>query len=944
MNKMLFISTFLLSALSAHECHYTIDMNLDIDKGLLTANAIISSDHPTLKLLHSKANISEIKNASLNIDGVQPSLQVTDVTKPVEITFTHNFRPISGDAIILESWYPKIDIMCKYETITPTSDLTTIVEATSSRQIGDKTHFIFDHPLDNLNLVASKKYVYSEYTDKNGIHLSTYFYPNDQHLSKTYLTKTQHYFSLYKDMFGFVPFKTFRVVETPFPAGYSMPTFTLIGQQIIGKDFVLESSLGHEIAHQWFGNYIYTPHQGNWVEGITTFYADYLYAKKRGEAAAYRKDMLIKYNSYVTKNNEIALIEFTQKSKESKNAIGYQKAAFFFYMLENKIGKKAFDKGVKLLLQKYPYKVATYKNLREVFEEASGAKLLEFFKTWVYKKGALEFQVQNIDLSYIENSYVLDFTIKSNLTSGYLPVSICSDSECVTSKIDLSQTQQHLKLDIEPTKLIFDENYEIFRRLDIKETPPVISRILQGDAIAVIDRANEKKFANMKRAFKNIKYADEISFQELRENNIFILGAKNDLLDQIALPFTMEGDAKIELFKNPLNEKNVIAVFDMEKLSRTIFYKLQHLGKYSTVVFKDDLITKKTVKDSTKGVSYTIGRDSYAIKPKVQRLNDLLDEIVQSKIVFVGESHTEFSSHLNQLKIIKAMYKKDKNLAIAMEMFQKPYQKYLDAFIAGKISEKEMIAKTEYFKRWKYDYELYRPIILFAKEKKIPLVAINIDREITKKVVSEGMDALSKKQRAQVPTSIDFDNSEYKKQLKAIYGMHHSGRFKNFDEFYHAQLMWDESMAKNTTDYMKKHPKRNMVVLAGNGHVMHGHGIPSRVQRRGYTDYTIALNLTNPAPGIADYILYPSSIQTQKAKKIGVYLDKDEPLKVNKLVENSLAQKAKIEVGDIIIAFNGKKVKELADLKTELAFVKGPCTLTLLRGSKKIDITLDFSK
>ncbi len=942
MKKIFFLSSFLLSALSAHECHYKLDIELDTNKGLLTGTATIESDHPSMQLLNSKANITTMKNATLNIVENAPHIVKKDTHKDVQISFTHHFKAIKDDVILLDTWYPKIDMTCRYETTLHNSEFTPVMEATTISKTKDATTFTYEHPLRSLHLVASKNYVTNS-TTKDGMKLSTYLYAKDKDLSETYLKKSQEYFAMYKQMFGFVPFKEFSIVETPFPAGYSMPTYTLIGEQIINKDFILESSLGHEIAHQWFGAYTFSPEQGNWVEGMTTFYADYLYAKNRHEDAEYRKQLLIKYNSFVSTNNEIRLIEFTYKQQESKNAIGYGKAAFFFYMLEQKIGKKSFEKGIQLLFKKYPYKTATYKNLREIFEEASGAKLLEFFKTWVYKKGALEISLNNTKLNFIENRYVLEFDAINNVNYGKVPVSICSDEECVYTNIDLSKTKQRFELDIEPNKLTIDENYKIFRKLVSEEIPPVISKIIEGDVLLVIDRASEQKFAKFKHIFKNFKYADQVSYDELRQNNIFILGKDNALLKRITIPFTMEGDAKIEMFKNPLNENNVVAVFDMNKLSRSIFYKLRHLGKYSTVVFNKGKIVQKSTKKSQNGISYTLSNGSYAIKPQAQKLSKVIQKIAKNKIVFIGEKHTEFASHLNQLKIIKAMYKHNKKLAIGMEMFQKPFQKYLDAFIAGKISEKEMLKKTEYFTRWKYDYELYRPIILFAKEKKLPIVALNVDRDKTKKVVSEGMDALSKKQKAQIPNAINFENEKYKKQLRSIFGMHSSKSFKNFDEFYHAQLIWDESMAKNIVKFLKKKPDYSMAVLAGNGHIMFGYGIPSRVKRLGLDEYIITLNMTNPEPGIADYLLYPSNIKTLKAKKIGFYPKSKDNLEVTKIVDGSLAQKANMQVGDVVIAINDHKVKNLYDLKRELAFVEGKTKLTLKRGKEKVEVILNFT-
>ncbi len=279
-----------------------------------------------------------------------------------------------------------------------------------------------------------------------------------------------------------------------------------------------------------------------------------------------------------------------------------------------------------------------------------------------------------------------------------------------------------------------------------------------------------------------------------------------------------------------------------------------------------------------------------------------------------------------------------------MEMFQEPYQNYLDRYIAGEISEKEMLKKTEYFKRWKYNYHLYRPIILYAKKKKLPIVALNIEKEITRKVVREGIDSLDAKERSRVPESIDFSNTRYRDELRNIFSNHSSKSFKNFDEFYYAQLLWDETMAKNVSRFLKEHPDYSMAVLAGNGHVMFGFGIPDRIKRRGVRHYKIVVNSMKPKPGIADYLLYPEPIETAKEKKIGVYLEGDENLKVVKLVENSPAKRAGIEKGDIIVAIDGVEVKSIPDLKLELFFSGEKAEITVSRDGRRVKIPLSFEE
>ena len=944
MKKAFLIFMILMGSIFAHECRYEMRLSLDTDRGLLEGVAKITTDHDSVSLLDTKANITSIKSARLVVKENRPVLLKASKNDPIELSFLYGFDPGAKDVTLLNGWYPAIDLMCRYETVVKAPGMKIVTEATETEESKNGTIYRYDHPLDALHLVASSRYKTESLKSRSGVTISTYFYPEESRLSNTYLKKSADYFSKYKEMFGFTPFDTFKIVEAPFPAGYSMPTFTLIGRQIIDKPFVLNSSLGHEIVHQWFGNYVYAPYRGNWVEGLTTFYSDYLYAKESKRDAEYRKDLLIKYDSYVNSENEIALIEFTSKNRESKNAVGYGKSAFFFYMLEKRIGEEAFRRGIDKLLKEYPYKTASYKNLREIFEEVSGQRLLDFFKTWVYRKGAFDFRLSNIGLSFVDDRYILEFDIQSNGMLSRLPIKVCSESECLWETIDLTETAHRLELDIEPKKIVVDENYEIFRRLYPAEVPPVISRILDGDVTVIVDRKDEKRFSKMLKVFKKAVYSDEVKYEELKKRDILVLGASNSFLKQVAIDFTMEGDTKIELFKNPFEKSRVVAVFESKRLSRSIFFRLRHLGKYSTVVIKNGKIVKKSTKPSQKGVIYTVASGSYALKPNLDPLSSIFPDLVKQRVVFIGEQHTNFSNHLNQLKIIKAMVEAGKKVAVGMEMFQEPYQNYLDRYIAGEISEKEMLKKTEYFKRWKYNYHLYRPIILYAKKKKLPIVALNIEKEITKKVVREGIDSLDAKERSRVPESIDFSNTRYRDELRNIFSSHSSKNFKNFDEFYYAQLLWDETMAKNVSRFLKEHPDYSMAVLAGNGHVMFGFGIPDRIKRRGVRHYKIVVNSMKPKPGIADYLLYPEPIETAKEKKIGVYLEGDENLKVVKLVENSPAKRAGIEKGDIIVAIDGVEVKSIPDLKLELFFSGEKAEITVSRDGRRVKIPLSFEE
>src|SRR5262249_43919162 len=159
-----------------------------------------------------------------------------------------------------------------------------------------------------------------------------------------------------------------------------------------------------------------------------------------------------------------------------------------------------------------------------------------------------------------------------------------------------------------------------------------------------------------------------------------------------------------------------------------------------------------------------------------------------------------------------------------------PFQPYLDAYLAGSLSEDELLKKTEYFERWGFDYRLYRPILLYAKEQGIPVIALNAERELTTKVKEVGFDGLSPAERARLPREIDQSDTAYRDRLRDIYESHPASVRGDFEHFWEGQLVWDETMAERVADYLTSNPDKSMIVLAGSGHIAFGSGVPNRLK------------------------------------------------------------------------------------------------------------------
>ena len=299
-------------------------------------------------------------------------------------------------------------------------------------------------------------------------------------------------------------------------------------------------------------------------------------------------------------------------------------------------------------------------------------------------------------------------------------------------------------------------------------------------------------------------------------------------------------------------------------------------------------------------------------------LEDIVPALAARRVVFVGETHNRYDHHLNQLEIIRRLHAIHPDLVIGMEFFQQPFQSYLDEFIAGNLSEDEFLKGTEYYERWKFDYRLYRPILEFARENNIPLIALNVPRELTEKVGAAGIDNLSAEDRSKIPTGFDRSDKAYEERLQEVFKMHPNADQKNFQHFYEAQLLWDEGMAERAAEFLKANPKKHMVILAGSGHLIYGSGIPKRLVRRTNVSSAIVLNADfgDIEPEMADFLLLPKRVDLPPKGLLGIMMtDTEDGVTVGEFSEKSAAKEKGMKKGDRIVALDGKPIQTSADIQ-----------------------------
>jgi len=214
----------------------------------------------------------------------------------------------------------------------------------------------------------------------------------------------------------------------------------------------------------------------------------------------------------------------------------------------------------------------------------------------------------------------------------------------------------------------------------------------------------------------------------------------------------------------------------------------------------------------------------------------LYDELSKYDVICLGEAHDSPRDHYAELSISEALEQRarvsGRALGIGFEMFQAPYAAALHSYGVGRLDDAGLRARTHYDDRWGYPYAYYRPVLSLGRSHGLPLKALNASRELTRAVAKGGLNGLTPRLRRQLPDELDLGDPEHRAQFDHSMADHPRVEGMNVDNFYAAQVVWDETMAANAATWVSKRaPMRQLLILAGSAHCRHA-AIPSRIERR----------------------------------------------------------------------------------------------------------------
>ena len=233
-----------------------------------------------------------------------------------------------------------------------------------------------------------------------------------------------------------------------------------------------------------------------------------------------------------------------------------------------------------------------------------------------------------------------------------------------------------------------------------------------------------------------------------------------------------------------------------------------------------------------------ISRQVLKVGGSATTFNALVEEISDARVIFIGETHDSPDDHRTQLDIIQALHEKDLPIAVGLEMFTERDQVILDQWVAGKMTERDFIAA--FYENWGGGWGLYRDIFHYARDHGIPLLGLNVPREVTRKVSTNGFGSLEKEERKKLPPGITCElDGRYKEFLRRMVQV--KGKSDaSFNNFCEAQVLWDQAMAFYLSRYLQNNPDRVVAVLSGAIHAWK-YGIPRQLQRFISVPYKVIL-------------------------------------------------------------------------------------------------------
>jgi len=248
-------------------------------------------------------------------------------------------------------------------------------------------------------------------------------------------------------------------------------------------------------------------------------------------------------------------------------------------------------------------------------------------------------------------------------------------------------------------------------------------------------------------------------------------------------------------------------------------------------------------------------------------LDELLGELARADAVFLGETHTDETTHRVELAVYAGLLElREGRVVLALEMFERDVQPELDAYLAGELDEAAFLGRS---RPWSNYRTAYRPLVERARGAGGPVVAANFPAPLIRRIAMEGREVLEGlADSRQAPAQL-FPNTEaYWRRVDNAIRSHRSmmaaSRGDDEQRLYTTQTLRDNSMGEACALAIDEHPGHVVLLVNGGFHSAYWDGAVHqfRLRKPEASVRTVAVaTAANPATvdlagaPVADYVV-----------------------------------------------------------------------------------------
>ncbi len=238
--------------------------------------------------------------------------------------------------------------------------------------------------------------------------------------------------------------------------------------------------------------------------------------------------------------------------------------------------------------------------------------------------------------------------------------------------------------------------------------------------------------------------------------------------------------------------------------------------------------------------------------PAAQQAVSIAETLLRAskhQVVLLGEHHDNAEHHRWQLHTVAALAALRPRIALGLEMVPRRLQPVLDRWTKGQLSEEQFVKQLNWDAFWSFDIRYYLPLFHLARMQRIPLHALNVERELFNRVTREGWDAVPQNKREGV-TAPAPASKDYLRFLAASFLGHNppapseaeSSAPQNgekFLRFVQGQLLWDRAMADGLAKVARLANAPLMIGILGSGHIVNRYGVPDQLKQLKIADVAV---------------------------------------------------------------------------------------------------------